>query len=196
MWRTICLPPNKNRERLSLIAGSFFYICLSATGKQLRGVVIMVRMIKYKTKLTEDKRVTLEKEISVNRPDMVSVIRSPEDAVSVGKGFLRVHEESEEYLYMICMNTKNKIIGVFEVSHGNVNSSIFGVREIFQKALLANAVSIIVMHNHPSGDPNPSREDIEVTKRLVEAGKIIGVNVLDHIIVGESYTSLKEKGYV
>lgn len=156
----------------------------------------MVRMIKYKTKLTEDKRVTLEKEISVNRPDMVSVIRSPEDAVSVGKGFLRVHEESEEYLYMICMNTKNKIIGVFEVSHGNVNSSIFGVREIFQKALLANAVSIIVMHNHPSGDPNPSREDIEVTKRLVEAGKIIGVNVLDHIIVGESYTSLKEKGYV
>lgn len=156
----------------------------------------MVRMIKYKTKLTEDKRVTLEKEISVNRPDMVNVIRSPEDAVSVGKGFLRVHEESEEYLYMICMNTKNKIIGVFEVSHGNVNSSIFGVREIFQKALLANAVSIIVMHNHPSGDPNPSREDIEVTKRLVEAGKIIGVNVLDHIIVGESYTSLKEKGYV
>lgn len=156
----------------------------------------MVRMIKYKTKLTEDKRVTLEKEISVNRPDMVSVIRSPEDAVSVGKGFLRVHEESEEYLYLICMNTKNKIIGVFEVSHGNVNSSIFGVREIFQKALLANAVSIIVMHNHPSGDPSPSREDIEVTKRLVEAGKIIGVNVLDHIIVGESYTSLKEKGYV
>ena len=134
----------------------------------------MVRMTKYKTKLTEDKRVTLEKEISVNRPDMVSIIRSPEDAVNVGKGFLRVHEESEEYLYMICMNTKNKIIGVFEVSHGNVNSSIFGVREIFQKALLANAVSIIVMHNHPSGDPNPSREDIEVTKRLVEAGKIIG----------------------
>ena len=156
----------------------------------------MVRMTKYKTKLTEDKRVTLEKEISVNRPDMVSIIRSPEDAVNVGKGFLRVHEESEEYLYMICMNTKNKIIGVFEVSHGNVNSSIFGVREIFQKALLANAVSIIVMHNHPSGDPNPSREDIEVTKRLVEAGKIIGVNVLDHIIVGENYTSLKEKGYV
>ena len=156
----------------------------------------MVRMIKYKTKLTEDKRVTLEKEVSVNRPDMVSVIRSPEDAVSVGKGFLRVHEESEEYLYLICMNTKNKIIGVFEVSHGNVNGSIFGVREIFQKALLANAVSIIVMHNHPSGDPSPSREDIEVTKRLVEAGKIIGVNVLDHIIVGENYTSLKEKGYV
>lgn len=156
----------------------------------------MVRMIKYKTKLTEDKRVSLEKEISVNRPDMVSIIRSPEDANSVARGFMHLHEESEEYLYMICMNVKNKIIGVFEVSHGNVNSSIVGVREIFQKALLANAVSIIVMHNHPSGDCTPSREDIEVTKRMVEAGKIIGVEVLDHIIVGDNYCSLKEKGYL
>lgn len=157
----------------------------------------MVRMIKYKTKLTETKRVTLEKEISVNRPDMEGVIRSPEDAAVVGRDFMHIHEESEEYLYMICMNTKNKIIGVFEVSHGNVNSSIVGVREIFQKALLANAVSIIVMHNHPSGDPKPSREDVEVTKRLVEAGKILGVQVLDHIIVGDgSFSSLKEKGYI
>ena len=156
----------------------------------------MVRMIKYKTRLTEDKRVTLDKEISVNRPDLVSVIRSPEDAASVAKGFMRLHEESEEYLYMICMNTKNKIIGVFEVSHGNVNSSIVGVREIFQKALLANAVSIIVLHNHPSGDPKPSREDVEVTKRLAEAGKIIGIEVLDHIVVGDQYCSLKEKGYL
>ena len=156
----------------------------------------MVRMIKYKTRLTEDKRVTLEKEISVNRPDMIDTIRSPEDANSIARGFMRLHEESEEYLYMICMNTKNKIIGVFEISHGNANSSIVGVREIFQKALLANAMSIIVMHNHPSGDCTPSREDIEVTKRIVEAGKIIGVEVLDHIIVGDSYCSLKEKGYL
>lgn len=156
----------------------------------------MVRIIKYKTKLTEDKRVVLEKEVSVNRPDMISIIRSPEDAAIIAKDVIGLHEESEEYLYMICMNTKNRIIGMFEVSHGNVNSSIFGVREIFQKALLANAVSIIMMHNHPSGDPKPSREDIEVTKRLVEAGKIIGINVLDHIIVGDTYSSLKEKGYI
>ena len=156
----------------------------------------MVRMVKYKTKLTENKRVELEKEISVNRPDLVSFICSPEDAAIVGKGFMRIHEEPEEHMYMICMNTKNRIIGVFEVSHGNVNSSIVGVREIFQKALLANAVSIILMHNHPSGDPKPSREDIEVTKRLVEAGKILGVQVLDHIVMGDSYVSLKEKGYM
>ena len=156
----------------------------------------MVRMIKYKTRLTENKRVTLEKEVSTNFPDLSYAIRSPDDAVTVGKGFMRIHEEPEEYMYMICMNTKNKIIGVFEISHGSVNSSIVNPREVFQKALLANAVSIIVMHNHPSGDPTPSREDIEVTKRLIEAGKIVGVEVLDHIIVGDRYSSLKEKGYV
>jgi DNA repair protein RadC len=151
-------------------------------------------MIKYKTKLTENRRVALEKEISVNRPDIVSIIRSPEDASNIAKGFIRLHENPEEHLYMICMNTKNRIIGVFELSHGNANSSIVGVREIFQKALLANAVSIIVMHNHPSGDPSPSREDIEVTKRIAEAGKIIGIELLDHIIVGDNYCSLKEEG--
>lgn len=98
---------------------------------------------------------------------------------------------------MLCMNTKNVIHGVFELSHGNVNSSIFGVREIFQKALLANAVSIILIHNHPSGNPKPSVQDIESTKRAVEAGKLIGIEVLDHIIIGDnSYTSLKEKGYL
>lgn len=156
----------------------------------------MVRMIKYKTRLTENKRVVLEKEVSTNCPDLTYAIKSPEDAVNVGKSFMRIHEEPEEYMYMICMNTKNKIIGVFEISHGSVNSSIVSPREVFQKALLANAVSIIVMHNHPSGDATPSREDVEVTKRLSEAGKIVGVEVLDHIIIGDQYSSLKEKGYL
>lgn len=156
----------------------------------------MVRMIKYRTRLTENKRVVLEKEVSTNCPDLSYAIKSPDDVVSIGKEFMRIHEEPEEYMYMICMNTKNKVIGVFEISHGSVNSSIVTPREVFQKALLANAVSIIVVHNHPSGDPTPSREDIEVTKRLVEAGKVVGVEVLDHIIIGDRYSSLKEKGYV
>lgn len=155
-----------------------------------------MRLTKYKTRLTEGQRVTLDKEFSINRPDLTSVIKSPNDVYEVARDGLRMHEESEEYLYMICMNTKNKIIGVFEVSHGNVNSSIFGVREILQKALLANAVSIIMIHNHPSGDPSPSREDIKVTERLAEAAKLVGIQLLDHIIVGEKYVSLKEKGYV
>lgn len=156
----------------------------------------MARMTKYTTKLTENKRVVLEKEVSMNYPTLSYAIKSPDDAATIGKEFMRIHEEPEEYMYMICMNVKNKVIGVFEISHGTVNASLVSPREAFQKALLANAVSVIFLHNHPSGDSTPSREDIEVTKRLVEAGKIVGVEVLDHIIIGDRYSSLKEKGYV
>ena len=156
-----------------------------------------MRVTKYKTKLTETKRIALEKEISINRPNVNSIVRSPDDVHYFAHSVLRMHEESEEYLYMICMNTKNRIIGVFELSHGNVNSSIFSVREMFQKALLANAVAVIVMHNHPSGDPTPSSEDIAVTQRAVKAGELIGIQVLDHLIIGDGrYVSLKEKGYI
>lgn len=155
----------------------------------------MVRLIRYKTKLTENKRITLQKEVSMNCPDLSYAIKSPEDAANLGKKFMCIHEETEEYLYLICLNTKNKVIGVFELTHGSVNSSMFSVREVFQKALLANAVSIILMHNHPSGDPTPSRQDIEVTKRASEAGSLIGIELLDHIVVGDWYCSLKEKGY-
>lgn len=156
-----------------------------------------MRVVKYKTILTEDKKVTLEKELSVNRPDLDKTVRSPDNVNTFAREFLRLHEQSEEYLYMICMNMKNVITSVFELSHGNVNSSVVGIREIFQKALLANAVSIIVLHNHPSWNSQPSAEDINVTKRMVEAGKIIGVEVLGHLIIGDGeYTSLKEKGYL
>lgn len=156
----------------------------------------MARMTKYTTKLTDNKRVVLEKEVSMNYPTLSYAIKSPDDAVRIGREFMGIHKEPEEYMHMICMNVKNKVIGVFEVSHGTVNASLVTPREPFQKALLANAVSVIFMHNHPSGDCTPSREDIEVTKRLSEAGKILGVEVLDHIIIGDSYSSLKEKGYL
>lgn len=156
-----------------------------------------MRIVKYKTKLDENQRAVLEKECSVNYPEIDRKMNSPEKAVSLARHYLRLHEQTEEYLYMICMNVKLEATGIFELSHGNVNSSIVSVREMFQKALLANAVSIIVMHNHPSGDPKPSIEDINVTRRMVEAGDLLGVQVIDHIIVGRpEFTSLKEKGYL
>lgn len=156
-----------------------------------------MRVIKYKTILTDAKRAVLEKEFSVNCPEIDRKMNGPDKVVRLARDFLRLHEQTEEYLYMVCMNVKLELIGVFELSHGNVNSSIVSVREIFQKALLANAVSIIVMHNHPSGDPSPSREDIQVTKRMKEAGALLGVEVLDHIIIGRpGYSSLKDKGYM
>lgn len=156
-----------------------------------------MRVTQYKTLLTADRKVTLEKEFGVNYPEVKNVIRSPEDVANFARKCLLLDMQSEEYLYMVCLNTKNHITSVFELSHGNVNSSIFSVREMFQKALLANAVSVILMHNHPSGDCTPSREDVDVTKRAVEAGNIIGIKVLDHIIIGDMfYSSLKEKGYM
>lgn len=155
-----------------------------------------MRVTKYKTRLTVDRKAVLEKDYSVNYPELDNMMNSPEKIVKLAKGFLRMHEETEEYMYMICLNTKLMMTGLFEISHGNVNSSVVGTREVFQKALLGNAVSIILMHNHPSGDCTPSIQDIEVTKRLVEAGKIIGVEVLDHIIIGKHYCSLREKGHL
>lgn len=156
-----------------------------------------MRIVKYKTKLTENQRAVLEKEFVVNCPEIKRKMNSPEKVVALATKFLHMHEETEEYMYMVGTNTKLDVTSVFEISHGNINSSIVGAREVFQKALLANAVSIFLMHNHPSGDPTPSIEDIEVTRRLVEAGKIIGIQVLDHIIIGRpGYTSLKEKGHL
>ena len=156
-----------------------------------------MRVVKYNTKLTEEQRVVLEKEVSVYCPQIDRKMNSPEQIVKLAKYYLKMQERPEEYMYMVCMNTKLEMTGVFEISHGNVNSSIVGTREVFQKALLANAVCIALIHNHPSGDPKPSREDVQVTKRLVEAGDILGIQVLDHIIIGRpEYTSLKEKGYL
>lgn len=156
-----------------------------------------MRVVKYKTKLTEKQRVVLEKEVSVYCPEVDRKMNGPEKIVKLAREYLRMHELPEEYMYMVCMNTKLDMTGVFEISHGNVNSSVVGTREVFQKALLANAVSVIFIHNHPSGDSTPSREDVKVTERLKEAGNILGVDVLDHIIIGRpNHTSLKEKGYI
>lgn len=156
-----------------------------------------MRITKYRTKLTEDKKVRLEKEVSVNCPTVDRKITSPQNVDKLARDFLHIHEESEEYAYMLCLNTKNVLTAVLEIGHGNVNSAIIGVRETFQKALLANAVSIILIHNHPSGDCTPSSEDIRFTERMAEAGKIIGIEVLDHMIVGyDWHYSLKEHGHI
>lgn len=156
-----------------------------------------MRVTKYRTRLTMDGKAVLEKEVSVNCPTVDRTMNSPDKVVRLARDYLRMHEETEEYLYMVCLNTKLVMTGVFELSHGNVNSSIVGIREMFQKALLANAVNVIVMHNHPSGNCKPSSEDVRITKKMIEAGNIIGIDVLDHLIVaGREYYSLKDKGHI
>ena len=127
-------------------------------------------------------------------PYEVPVIKSPAEAYQAAKQLLALHEEPEEHFCIICLNAKNKIVGVHTISIGTVNATIVHPREVFKAAMLNNASAIICLHNHPSGDPEPSREDIETTRRLVEAGEIMGIKVLDHVIIGgQRYLSMKEK---
>lgn len=102
----------------------------------------------------------------------------------------------EEFL-IILLDTKNKPISVESISIGTINKSIVHPRDVFRQAINRNANSIILAHNHPSGDPSPSNEDLDVTNRLIEAGKLVGINVVDHVIVGSNrYISLREKNLV
>ena len=128
--------------------------------------------------------------------DVQKRIGSPYDAYEAITEIAKVQEEAQEVFGILILNTKNKIVAVHEVSRGALNSSMVHPREVFKPAVLHNAASIICFHNHPSGDTEPSKDDIETTKRLVEAGKIMGIEVLDHIIVGDKYTSLKEMGVI
>ena len=104
------------------------------------------------------------------------------------------HKEQEEF-HMMLFNTKQNMIGDVALSKGTVNASLATPREIFIQALKFQAVSLILVHNHPSGDPEPSREDVLLTRRVEEAGRVIGIPVLDHIIIGDgTYVSMKERG--
>lgn len=123
-------------------------------------------------------------------------IVSPSSAFTIINELLDMENMTKEHFVILTLGTKNNILGCHIVHVGALNSSIVHPREVFQLALLNNAATIMCFHNHPSGDSFPSREDINVTKRLKEAGLIIGINLLDHIIVGRGeFTSLKEKGY-
>ena len=128
-------------------------------------------------------------------PYEVPVIKSPTEVYQAAKQLLALHEKPQEHFCILCLNTKNKIVGVHTISIGSLNASIVHPREVFKAAILNNASRIICLHNHPSGDPAPSKENIEITRRNVEAGEILGIEVLDHVIIGEQrYLSMKERG--
>jgi DNA repair protein RadC len=139
--------------------------------------------------------VRIKQEIrEVQAPFANESIRSPENAAKLAEAYIA--DEDREVFLVLCLNTKNEVVGLHRCHVGALNASIVHPREVMKAAILNNAASIIVSHQHPSGNPEPSREDIDVTTRLVEAGKILGIDVLDHIIVtykGNHY-SLKEHG--
>jgi len=121
------------------------------------------------------------------------VIKTPEEVVNLVQSQLK--DKKKEYFLALLLNTRNQLIKVAEISVGSLDSSIVHPREVFKEAISASAASIIFAHNHPSGDPTASEDDIKLTKRLAEVGEIMGIDILDHIILGDKiYLSLKREG--
>ena len=107
-----------------------------------------------------------------------------------------MRHRKKEAMKLLLLNSKTKLIGESELSLGTVNTTLVSPREVFVEALRRNAVAVILLHNHPSGDPTPSKQDILITRRVTEAGRLIGVELLDHIIIGDNcFISLRDKGF-
>lgn len=139
--------------------------------------------------------IELGKRISIKESKLHPVIKSPEDVSNL------MMEEmcylDREHFKVLLLNTKGQVMSCETISIGSLNSSLVHPREVFKLAIKKSTASMILLHNHPSGDPTPSREDIEVSKRIIEAGELLGIKVLDHIIIGDKkYCSLKEKGFI
>lgn len=119
-------------------------------------------------------------------------VTSPQDIADIFIPLLR--DETKENFLVVCLNSANKIIRYETISIGNLNSSVVHPREIFKAAIENSSASIILLHNHPSGNPEPSNEDISITRKIVDSGKIMDIPVFDHIIIaGNGYTSFVEK---
>lgn len=126
-------------------------------------------------------------------PDLSAAVNSPEDAAELVR--YDMQGLVQENLWVILLDTRNRKIGVEKVYVGSLNASMVRVGELFRGALQRNAAGIIMAHNHPSGDPAPSPEDVTLTRAAVQAGKLLDVEVLDHLVIGHnSFVSLKEKG--
>ncbi|MCZ6873090.1 MAG: DNA repair protein RadC [bacterium] len=136
-------------------------------------------------------RVNLVREagLHVDRPQL----RSSSSASDVLRTYLG--DTDREHFVVLLVDRKNRLIGINTVSIGSLTASIVHPREVFKAAILANAAAVVLGHNHPSGDPQPSHEDKALTKRLVDAGKLLGIEILDHVVIGDdTYYSFADEG--
>ncbi|MDT3429073.1 DNA repair protein RadC [Paenibacillus forsythiae] len=137
--------------------------------------------------------IELGRRMSNSRLNQPVTIRSPHDAADILTEQLRYLQK--EHFVCLFLNTKNHVVAQETLSMGSLNASIVHPREVFRAAIKCSSASIICAHNHPSGDPTPSPEDIALTRRLLEAGEIVGIDVLDHLIIGDDgFVSMKEQG--
>jgi DNA repair protein RadC len=139
--------------------------------------------------------VELSKRIYTAEENVKKVVRSPQDVAGLIMSDLRFLKQ--EVFGLVLLDIKNQVIATPKISKGGLNSSIVHPREVFKEAIRRSSAAIILYHNHPSGLPEPSQEDVEITKNLIDAGEVTGIEVLDHIIIGDnSHISMKEKGLI
>ena len=120
-------------------------------------------------------------------------LNSPELIFNFLNKYLRLRKRTEEYVYLICFDTKSHPLGLFEISHGTVNSAVLSPREIYMKALLCGAANIVMVHNHPSGDVSPSQVDMNAMERIKSVGELLSLPLMDFIICGDGYFSAKKQ---
>lgn len=124
-------------------------------------------------------------------------INNPQALYDIATQAIEIQDQAEESMWMVTLDTKLKVTGLFEVSRGSLDSSVAHPREIYKRAILQNASSIALIHNHPSGDPTPSTEDTNITQRVSEAGTLLGIQLIDHLVIGDgNYRSMKEMGVI
>ena len=139
--------------------------------------------------------VELGRRLAVQAAENISTIGGPEDAAHYAMP--RYRHELQEHFALMTLDTKNHVTGFFDLTTGTLSASLVHPREVYRKAIQQSAASIIVFHNHPSGDPEPSDEDILLTERLLESSRILGIRLVDHVIIGNGrYTSLRDAGLI
>ncbi|MCJ7509880.1 MAG: DNA repair protein RadC, partial [Dehalococcoidia bacterium] len=127
------------------------------------------------------------------QPQERAAVHSPQDVANLVMAEMDLLDQ--EHLRVLLLNTKNQVLAMPEVYKGNVNSTLVRVAEVFREAVREGCPALIVVHNHPSGDPTPSGDDVAMTRQMVEAGQLLGIDVLDHIVIGrQSFVSLRERG--
>ena len=135
----------------------------------------------------------LGRRLSSTQPEERAVVRSPADIANLLLTEMGLLEQ--EHLRVVLLNQRNQVLSIPEVYRGSVNTSLIRIAELFREAVRQNCPAVVLVHNHPSGDPTPSSDDVAMTKQAVEAGKLLDIEVLDHVIIGQGrYMSLKEQG--
>lgn len=130
--------------------------------------------------------------IREDAPELVTTrFTSPKQVFEM---FRDLQLQAKEHFLVLHLDGKNRIACVDRVSTGSLNQTVVHPREVFKSACLSNAAAIILVHNHPTGDPTPSKEDLDITRRLKEGGDLLGIKILDHIIIGDTYESMSESG--